>query len=505
MSAPLTDAGVIERELRFDGEDMESFAQASGDRSPLHTDPAFARRTAFGEPIVYGGLLTVAMLGLLPAEDQARLRSVHSLFPGPVLPGAVAVATAQRHPSRPGTWEVRLSGRGKLLARLRASPEPPAGLDHAQALADGGGAQHAAEYHPQQAALEGLAVRFGADRVPPALLEGIAWASNVVGTVLPMMLAGFDGLCAAVTVSAAQAQGGAQRQRIAIREHDERTDRILVDGMLGDAAGEPRCLGVIECFPFAPTPLPDTAALPGTGELPELRGSAVVIGASRGLGAALTLALLARGLRVHAVYARSADAAARVKALAGSYAPRLVLHTADAADAQAMAHVAAAIDGPLDGIALCAASPPLPMGLTAHTAAELSAFVGHAADLVAVPLACLQPLLRPDGAWALVCSAPAVAEPSRDLPQLTAAKAATEGLARWLATASPAVRVLIARPPPMRTDLANTPSARRAASAPEEIAAKLVRRLLDDDAPAGVEIADLATTTTAAGGDVLAR
>ena len=69
MSTP-----VLERELRLTADDMAAFAQGSGDLSPLHTDPAFARTTIYGDCIVYGGLMTLALLGTLP-DDVALATS----------------------------------------------------------------------------------------------------------------------------------------------------------------------------------------------------------------------------------------------------------------------------------------------------------------------------------------------------------------------------------------------------------------------------------------------
>ena len=48
-------------------EDVEAFARFSGDRNPLHFDPAFASRTRAGGLIVHGGL-TTALFNALVAE-----------------------------------------------------------------------------------------------------------------------------------------------------------------------------------------------------------------------------------------------------------------------------------------------------------------------------------------------------------------------------------------------------------------------------------------------------
>jgi NAD(P)-dependent dehydrogenase (short-subunit alcohol dehydrogenase family) len=430
---------------------------------------------------------------------RSRIRSVRSVFPGPVLPGAQCIARAQSRPGRPDDWEVRLSGRGKVLARLMASAagEAPGMPDRAQALAgahtDGAlepapeslvrGLEITGEYRPGPE-LRALAARFQIQDMDPALLEGIAWASNVVGMTIP----GFDGLCAAVAVVVDPQGQGPVRQWIRVRDHDTRTDRIVLEGALVDERGLPRCFGLIECFPFGPTPLPDSAGIASAGSLPPVRGNVVVVGGSRGAGAALALALLERGYVVHVIYSTLAAAAEDLRRLAGPYAKRLLLHRVDAGEASALGALAESLAGPIDGLALCAAPPPLPMGLTAESAGGLAAYVQRSTMLAAVPLAAFTPKLASDDPWILFYSAAAVTDPVRDLPHFTAAKAAVEGLARWTAATMPAARVLVARVPKMRTDLVNTPSARRSAAAPEAVAAAVAQRLTDESLERGLSV-----------------
>ena len=225
-----------------------------------------------------------------------------------------------------------------------------------------------------------------------------------------------------------------------------------------------------------------------------------MIGGSRGIGAALALALVARGHEVHIVFERSVESAADLTRLAGAHASHLRAHQLDAADPDAMARVAESIGDGIDGVALCAAEPPLPMGLTAETVPALAGYVAGAVRLTASPLAALLPRLRRRDSWVLFLSSAEVTDAPRETPQSITAKSALEGLARWVARAAPATRVIVARPPPTRTDLANTPRAREAATPAERIAGALAERLLADDAKPGFEIFE-----PQAAGEALAR
>ena len=63
----------------------------SGDRNPLHSDPAFAARGGFAEPILHGlctyGFTGRALLHALCNGDSARFRSMNGRFSRPVIPG----------------------------------------------------------------------------------------------------------------------------------------------------------------------------------------------------------------------------------------------------------------------------------------------------------------------------------------------------------------------------------------------------------------------------------
>src|SRR5438132_5836793 len=202
------DALLRGRSLRFTTHDLEEFAAASGDRNPLHLDASFARRSPFGVCIVHGSLVALALLGTLPEGVLPTVRSLQATFGAPVLVDEALVAEA-RPGKRPGSWEVRLTGRGRLLTRVAASATPTAGpvvepvrpadpgpmrAEPFVSAADvpGAGYEVAGVYRPG-AELAALGQRWNVETLDPALLEGLAWVSYVVGMELP----GLHGLFAA--------------------------------------------------------------------------------------------------------------------------------------------------------------------------------------------------------------------------------------------------------------------------------------------------------------------
>ena len=87
-----------ERTKTFTAEDVELFARVSGDRNPLHFDPAFAAATRFGRLVVQGGL-TTGLFNTLVAMDLPGPGSVflHQEwdYPAPVFVGDTVTAQVE--------------------------------------------------------------------------------------------------------------------------------------------------------------------------------------------------------------------------------------------------------------------------------------------------------------------------------------------------------------------------------------------------------------------------
>ena len=73
------------------GADQALIYRLSGDRNPLHSDPAFAALGGFDRPILHGlctyGFTGRALLHALCGGDPARMRSMNARFSRPVFPG----------------------------------------------------------------------------------------------------------------------------------------------------------------------------------------------------------------------------------------------------------------------------------------------------------------------------------------------------------------------------------------------------------------------------------
>ena len=92
-----------ERAVTFTREQIAAYAEASGDRNPIHLDDGVA--TAAGLPgIIAHGMLQMSILGCVAAEAAgggAHLRKLYCRFSGMVEPGDTVTFSAED--AGPGT------------------------------------------------------------------------------------------------------------------------------------------------------------------------------------------------------------------------------------------------------------------------------------------------------------------------------------------------------------------------------------------------------------------
>lgn len=106
---PLTVGQRAKRTATLTAEHVQTYAELTGDRNPLHFDAAFVGQTRFGRLIVQGGL-TTGLLHALVAMDLPGPGSVflsqNWRFTAPVFVGDTITAEVEVrsvHPSKPVT------------------------------------------------------------------------------------------------------------------------------------------------------------------------------------------------------------------------------------------------------------------------------------------------------------------------------------------------------------------------------------------------------------------
>lgn len=474
-------------------DDLASFAAASHDRNPLHVSPDYARRTAFGQPVAYGALATLHALAHLRPRPNAVASRIAVDFTRPIFPGVAYDAEVTERGGDKSTVTLRDGKRACLrvtVTFLEGTSGPRFTGTTCQLRSEAVdrafesiqvGARASGEYMPASGAAEQYVDRLGlAQRGVGAWhVAALMGASYIVGMELPGTRAlfshvslEFEGLAGATDPLKYETVARNVDPRFELVQMDVRFDGggLYARGQLGAFVRRP----AVALRPDLLNDLPAPDALAGK--------RAIVVGASRGLGAALALALARCGARVLATYASSSDSARALERAAAGASGALETRRADARDPAACAELVSAHDS-LD-LLVCSASPPLlPLDLSPSSRARFDAFVSDSLRMVSTPLAAAMPALEKRSGGVVLLSSVALETPPEEWPHYVTAKAAIEGLGRAMASASPSVGFLVVRPPRLQTDMTNTVRGHELARSSEEVAAAIVRRVAAGLAP----------------------
>lgn len=282
-----------------------AFVALSGDANPLHTDPLVARRLPFGRVAVHGMHLALLALDRMAADGTTPSR-VRATFRHPVGVGdpidlAVDGRLCRLTVGGRAVADVRVDDDGHADGHAQIDralppfdpPQPPveltfdeiSGLAGAIPIAGDAGA---------------ISARFS--HLPVTVVAELLAVTRLVGMHVPglhSMLSSFD-----LTLDDA---GGGSALAYRVESADDRFSKVVlrVDG--------PTVHGTVTAFvrPAPADQLVDTTIVE-PGEFEGLR--ALVVGGSRGLGAAAVQLLASGGADVRFTYHRGADDAARVAA-----------------------------------------------------------------------------------------------------------------------------------------------------------------------------------------------
>ncbi len=326
--------------IRFDEGDLDLFAAASHDVNPLHRSGDYARRTAFGERVVFGVLGALAALGRLQPREGRVLAKLSVEFAGPMFIGVdYAVDVDESSPDRA---KVKLrDGRRVLLrltARYRDGDVPDAPQWTAPLIARTESADHADEalvagiavqgrYSAEPVALAMLMVRHDlAERgVGPRHAEALLLASYLVGMELPGRRALFSDLSLDFEAEHSLSTAPVDWSLALDSVHPE--FGMLSMSLATTIEGVPAARAKLTAFARQELPhLSPDAIESAAGRSERLLGKvALVTGASRGLGAAIAHALALHGCTVIGTYLSSSTEAealaSRIASTPGSFIP----------------------------------------------------------------------------------------------------------------------------------------------------------------------------------------
>lgn len=485
--------------LRIREEHLSCFNAASLDFNPLHLSESYARRTSSGQRVAYG------MLGLLASLREIQLPAHHTIsdvrvdLKAPLfLDVDYTISVEQGDPSC-----ARVLLRDGSATMMRARLEFRGGASGCANLPEAGIAPRQAPRRLEASDLERMPAFHGAYSPARAsyqkLLELLAIDRRVWGDALPlaalcssymsgMELPGERGIYSGlkltilreriqaplsfhIALESHHTQFGLTQSRFALNDEEG----VWAQGQISAIARPPRCASFA-----APTEA-------GSGRYAGI--VALIVGASRGLGAAMALELVAEGGKVVGVYAQSQEDADEVLAASRHLPGYLAMERGDASDphwCKALNSRVAAKFGGLN-LLVCNAAPAIqPLRIEEACYERIQAYLAKGFALVGSPLSSfLEPVSASRGSVLLISSS-AVEEPPAMWPHYVALKAAAEGLVRTAAVAHPKVTFWVARPGRMLTDLSDTPMGRLDAETPQSVAKRILDQACGHPASGGL-------------------
>jgi NAD(P)-dependent dehydrogenase (short-subunit alcohol dehydrogenase family) len=498
--------------IRFEEKHLRLFAAASLDFHPIHLSAKYAHTTPFGQPVVYGMLGFSACLGRLTPLPGKAVSSMRVEFDSPLFLEVDYSLVVHRQGER-GIAAALMDGSVTCMTlRLRFRDENPELCE----LGDEGSAPRRAsrqmqltelqpglslsgDYGPPRQAYLGLLAALGVDRQAwgDGLLLGAMCSSYLVGMELP----GESALFTAMTASFEGSPGIPTKFQMAVESYDERYQ--LVESRFALSGGS-TVYARGELSAVARSPRNRSAYAPHLQGNGQFAGkTALVIGASRGLGAALALELAAEGCTVVGTYAQSSEDMQQLLELSSELPGSLVPERGDASDLQWCVDLKRRICERFGGLDMlvCNAAPAVrPMRLEEATYDRMQAFLQRGFALVGAPLSSFLSVVSAAQGRVLLISSAFVEEPPRNWPHYVALKFGAEGLVRTAAAAHPKVTFWIARPGRLRTDMSNTPLGWFEAEDPAAVAHQIVQEIATASPPGEVHFCSFGKRTSSAQG-----
>lgn len=485
--------------VRFSEEDLRRFSAASLDRNPMHLSKTYARKTSAGDCFVYGilGFLTCLAKISLPANQvpsEVRIDFKSPLFLDvdytiatekldvqsyrlSLLDGSTTMMQARLNLRNGKPENVHLP---VVVTAPRRSPSRLTPSEIKQILPIQG------TYAPARKAYEELLSSLGIDRHVwgDALLMAVLCTSYLSGMEFPGESSTYVGLRLKLLDTPSNTPFVF---RIVPDNYDDRFRLVHSQFRLGTVSA---IWAVGEISAIIRLARDKHAAIgPSAGAGRFIGKSALIIGASRGLGAAMALNLVAEGASVMGIFLNSQEDADELLAISKKLPGHLIMERGNASDLDWCISLKDQVLAKLGGLDLliCSAAPGIrPLRVEAACCQRILSYIEKGIALVSAPLSTFLEQISASAGCVVAISSAAVEEPPAVWPHYVAMKSAVEGLIRAAAAANPKVAFWIARPGAMLTGLSDTPMTQLDAEDPQEVARRILDRVYQQTAPGTV-------------------
>lgn len=495
------------RKLCFSPDDLELFSSASHDRNPLHTSSDYARKTPYGDRVVFGVLGGLACFNRLKSRPDFHLSSITLDFINPMFMGVDYTIKINDEDPRCATAKI-YDGRLLLLKMMATFAEgqitepesnfhtitPRIEAANPDTASLSAGFTIGGTYSPSLEHLRAIVQRLSiaSKGIGVIHVAALMWCSYLVGMEMPGRPALFSRLLLKFAASK-KLLAARLSYKAKVAAFDKRFDLMRISADISCDEAEVASAD-LKAFVRQSFPITSNAAIESIMPRSEaLRGKvALVVGASRGLGAGLTQVLSLQGGTVLVNFHKSRAEAEQLKGTLSNAPGEIALLQGDSSNLSVCQEMERSIELQYRGLdfLVCNACPPLlPLWLEPNAVHRINEYVSKSLSLVSSPMSVFLPVLSASGGWCVVISSIiAHRQPPAEWPHYVSAKYAIEGLVRVAAVEYPAVSFLLVRSPGLLTVLTSTPLGRQEAIPPEIVAAKIVHRLLSSPSPGCVEV-----------------
>lgn len=462
-------------EITFTQADVELFAALSHDHNPLHVDSNYARRTPFGQCVVYGILGALGALRELVQEAPVHIKTLEVKFHRPLFidtaykvvsrtdqHGRIEVSLArgdstklvvgvEYESARCAPWTSRPPVSTEVVARPEPSDFDPLASPNS----------FAGRYAISPAHIGELtrAIGFRATCIHPLQLAALCWSSYLVGMEVP----GKQALFASLSIDFVDRPDEVAlelRYDAQLDSYDADTSMLGISAQLSCPTSRTTFATVKIDAARRPAPVEYSIAQleASVGRSDTLSGKLVLVtGSSRGLGSQIALGFCLHGADVILHCKDRVQDAAKIAAVAESLGRTCTVIQGDLQKHETWVTLAREVRSrgdKLDVFVNNAYPPAIPLAFGEMTDDVVDARICGPIRSAVDGFSCLLPLLDPSGCIVNISSEYTQKAP-RHFSYYVTAKAAVEGLVVALAAEYPRVRFITVRPPKLLTDMTN--------------------------------------------------